>query len=61
MAQHYICECLLLGWECISESNVFLWPISYSSRYWMDDGCMQCECVYVYECVWILHVTLIDM
>jgi len=54
MAQHYIRECLLLGWECISESNVFLWPISYSSRYWMDDECVQCECVYVYVCVWIL-------
>jgi hypothetical protein len=61
VAKHYICQYLLLGWECISESNVFLWPISYSSRYWMDDGCMQCECMYVYESYMLISLMWLDV
>jgi len=41
--------------------HCFLWPITYSSCHWMDDWSVQCECVYVYVCVWILHITFIDM
>jgi len=41
-----ICECSLLGLYITIQ--YFLWPISYSSCHWADDGSMKCECVCVF-------------